>query len=456
VTLGGHRDPVAEAERVGQALARFRDRQASSGPALLENTANNFSPASDLRRYDLCDNAVGRVENDHRTRRYLRRAGLWRVSTLARLRCCGRFANGSGGGLVALRYLPGDVPIAGLAGLQSCGSTWACPVDSAKIAARRRLEIEAAVTCWYVMGGRIAFSTLTMRHRQGDGLLALWDGLQGAWHYLTSGKSWQLAKARSGLAGFLRLVEVTQGVNGWHVHVHALLFLPGGTTAADLDTLHDWMVGRWTAGLNSRGLTCAPVGQLSKLLDMAAIEQIAVYFSKAIDGGEVVPGGESGAGGGAPKGDPPTPAAGGGDSARAIALEFTQNQTKTSRDATSTAPAWELLDRVFNDGDADALALWQEYEAASFRRRQVTWSKGLRDLLALGAEATDEDIAAEELGSSMDDLLYVTARGWASMVERPSLIPLLLNVTEGSGLAGARFFLDANGIDYLLTDGDPT
>lgn len=46
------------------------------------------------------------------------------------------------------------------------------------------------------------------------------------------------------------------------------------------------------------------------------------------------------------------------------------------------------------------MALLWEWEEASHGRRQLTWSTGRRDLRAfagLGREATDEEIAAEEL-----------------------------------------------------------
>jgi hypothetical protein len=405
--------------------------------ARLENIANNSSPAL------TCDDerAIGQLEaSDYRSSRYLRRAGLWRLSSLPRLRCCG-CRRASADSDVVLRSVDG---VAGLAGLQSCGSVWVCPVCSAKIAARRALEVQAAVTAWYVLGGRVGFTTLTMRHHQGQGLISLWDGISGAWGFLTSGKSWQLARDRAGLLGWLRLVEVTHGRNGWHVHVHALLFLQADTDAAGLALFHDWAVARWARGLARRGFTCSPAGQFSKVLDLDALEQIADYFAKHTDAGQGLPG----SGGRKPEAAPPEP---GGPDARSIALEFTRSASKVARSALGTSSPFSLLDAVFVDGDADSLDLWHEWERGSKGRRQLTWSQGIREVLGLAADdQEDEEIAAEEMGSSDDDLIRIPSDSWGILVSRPVLIPRLLTATEVGGLAGARAFLDSHGIPYLL------
>lgn len=415
--------------------------RAPSALGPLENNANNSSPP--LTCDD--DRDLGALDpSDHRSRRYLRRAGLWLLTDVPRLGKCGRCCRSDEG--VSLRLVDGS---AGFAGLVSCGSVWVCPVCSAKIAARRQIEIQAAITAWYVLGGRVAFTTLTMRHRKGQGLGTLWDAVAGAWGSVTSGKSWNLARARAGLAGWLRLVEVTHGLNGWHVHIHALLFLPAGFTAEDLEEFHGWLTGRWFRALDRRGFSAVPDAQLSRLLDLAAVDAVADYFTKGTDAAGVVPG-ES------PGSDPARKRSGAGraadgprgDAASGLSLEFTRSHTKGVRSAASTAPPFTLLDAVFLEGDADALDLWHEWESGSHGRRQLGWSKGLRDLLGLGSEDDDETIASEEVGSSDDDLVRIPLDTWRRLTKRPALIPLLLNVTEAAGLSGARTFLDSHGLAY--------
>lgn len=372
-----------------------------SGP--LENIANNSSPNRADRRADL------------RKRRYGARSELWSLSTLKRVRDCGRVAV-TPGGSVALRMSSG---VAGFAGLASCGSVWADPVCNAKIMARRALEIGAAVSTWQAVGGSVAFVTLTMRHRRGQSLSTLWAALSHAWGRVTSGKSWNSDRASHGVAGWMRVVEVTHGSNGWHVHVHALLFMEPSHLTQDLAGLHASMFGRWSAGLAARGLARPlMVGQDARRIDGAADGDLARYFTKAVHGGH------------------------------RIALELTQSQTKQARNTHGTRPVWALLDDVLDQGDADGLDLWQEWERSSKGRRQVTWAQGFRQRLGLLTERTDEQIAAEEMGTADDELVLIDAAGWALIVKAPALIPQLLHVAEVGGLGAVRAFLHAHHVTY--------
>jgi hypothetical protein len=355
-----------------------------------------------------------------RERRYERRALLWEVSDLERVSKCGRVPT-SETGRIGLRLRADGV--AGLAGLQSCGSVWADPICNAKIMARRALEIGAAIALWQSQGHPVAFATFTMRHHRNQGLQALWDGLQAAWARVTSGRAWVAEKGAYGVAGWLRVVEVTRGRNGWHVHIHAVLFLREWPTSAQLASWHRGMIQRWTAGLVRNGLA-APLmlGQDLRLIEGPADTVLADYFTKATDRGSYE-----------------------------LGLELTQTQSKQARTKHGTWPVWALLDGV-QDGDADDLDAWHEWERVSKGRRQLTWAQGLRQLLALGVEHSDEDIAGEEVGTAADELLLIEREGWAILVARPRLIAQLLDAVEAGGLVGAREFLDRLGCAYTLRD----
>lgn len=370
----------------------------------VQNIANNSSPNRAERRSDL------------RKRRYLGRSILWQESRLKRVRDCGRVAV-TPGGSVAVRLRAG---VAGFAGLATCGSVWADPVCNAKVMARRALEIGAAVELWQAQGGRVGFVTLTMRHRKGQRLLTLWDALQKAWRRVTTGKAWLADREAYGVAGWLRVVEVTYGKNGWHVHVHALAFLDAGLVDPDLAGLHGAMFKRWSAGLASSGVgRPLMVGQDAKLLTGAADADLARYFTKSVHGGH------------------------------RVGLEFTASQTKAVRSAHGTRAVWGLLDDVIDLGDADSLDLWHEWERTSKGRRQLTWSQGLRDRLGLTAEQSDESIAGEELGSKDDELVLLTAAGWSVIVGGLHMAGLL-DVAEKQGLTGVRSFLDRVRAEYTV------
>lgn len=370
----------------------------------LENIANNFSPSKAKTRSDL------------RKRRYLGREVNWAESRLKRCRDCGRVAITPGGSVV-VRESGG---VGGFAGLSTCGSVWACGVCNAKIMARRQLEIGAAVEVWKASGGEVAFGTLTMRHWTGHRLEDLWAALAKAWQRVIGGKAWQVAKRRYGIAGWLRVVEVTFGLNGWHVHVHYLLFLESATASTDLDILKRGLYGRWASALKALGLPSPLLaGQDLRLLDGAADEQLSRYFTKSVH------------------------------QAKRIGLEFTSTQTKTARGVHGTRSVWSFLDDVIDLGDADALGYWHEFQKASKGRRQLTWAKGLRELLGLRAEKSDEDVASEELGTKEDDLILITSAGWRVVIASRLMVPILETV-ERQGLSGVRALLDVSGVEYEL------
>jgi hypothetical protein len=110
---------------------------------------------------------------------------------------------------------------------------------------------------------------------------------------------------------------------------------------------------------------------------------------------------------------------------------------------------WSFLDDVIDQGDADSLDLWHEFQRGSKGRRQLTWSKGIRELLGLRAEKSDEDVAGEELGTKADDLVLITAAGWRVVIAGRLMVPIL-EIVEKQGLSGVRALLDASGVEYEL------
>jgi hypothetical protein len=110
---------------------------------------------------------------------------------------------------------------------------------------------------------------------------------------------------------------------------------------------------------------------------------------------------------------------------------------------------WEVLEGAVTLGLAADVGVWREFETASKGRRALVWSRGLRERFALAPEQSDEDIAAEELGSAEDTLVTITAEGWDVLARfRPALIPQILSVTEAGGWPALAHFLTENGIPW--------
>jgi hypothetical protein len=393
-------------------VARAAGSEATRGPrqpagaAGLENYASSVSPPP------------GEGRSGGRRRRYARRSILWNESSLSRVRKCGRIRHGE---LVGVRAGANG---GGFSGLVTCGSVWACPVCNAKIAAVRRLEVGAAVAAWMARGGAVIFMTRTLRHHKGQRLSDLWTGLAGAWRSMLGGQHWKKRGDTLGLHGLLRVIETTTGRNGWHVHVHSLLFVAGTVTDDQVEDFGGWSAARWSRAVVRQKLP-APlaIGQDVRVIRDVRDSALADYLAKMDEGGRP---------------------------ADALGLELTHTQSKTARDAHSTRPVWDLLTDVAA-GDADALDLWHEWEAASKGRKQLFWSRGLRrDLLGATPEREDEVIASEEAGDR--DLLWITPDGWASLVASPGLIPKVLDAVEHS-LGLLVDFLTSHGIDHLLPEG---
>jgi hypothetical protein len=285
------------------------------------------------------------------------------------------------------------------------------------------LEIGSVLSEAVSEGYALGFFTLTMRHRKTQGLDVLWKAGQKAWQRAISGKGWVL-RAES-VEGWVRVWEVSVGKNGWHVHVHGVLVLAAGSTQRDLNHVCSGMFDRWSKGLVAAGLE-APlrVGQDWHVVHGdEASDDLAGYLFKIAEGGL--------------------------DSATGLGLELTHAQPGRSRSGLSTLPVSSLLERVRVMGDAEALDLWHEHERVSKGKRQVGFSKGLRERFAPSVdELSDEQVAELEHGSREDDLVRWDLDGWRQVVRDPTLPPLLLEAAEQGGVESVSALLDERAIPF--------
>jgi hypothetical protein len=342
---------------------------------------------------------------------------LWDVSQNRRVRSCRRSRIAD---VVGVRW-GGEGAGAGFSGLATCGSVWACPIDSAKIMARRSLEIGAGLLTWENRGGRLLMGTLTMRHNRGHALASEWDALRDAFASIRKSRVWKKWLGRLGSPGYVLVVEVTYGEHGWHVHLHFVLLVDGGVNAADVLAFRSWLFAKWGRCLQAVGMPGAlAAGQDVHLVEgVAAASELGGYLAKSTAYG----------------------------AAESLGRELMGTWTKKARGTHATEPAWRLAEQFGTTGDMELLELWHEYERGSKGRRQCTWSRGLRQLLDLGAEQTDEAIAAEQAGDT--DLVQITSDGWESVLAARWPASRILDAVEAGGVAGLRQFLDAHGVDYL-------
>jgi hypothetical protein len=283
------------------------------------------------------------------------------------------------------------------------------------------MEIGAVLGRAVEQGHPLGFVTLTMRHDRSQSLADLWAAASKGWQRAISGKGW--VAAGSVVEGFVRVWEVTHGRNGWHVHVHLVLVLAVGSTAADLENVAGGMFSRWSSGLTASGLA-APrrVGQEWHIVTGAdAPEELGGYLAKMANP----------------------------ESTAGLGLELTHGLAGRSAAGLRTRPVWGLLDDLVATGETVALRRWHEWERVSKGKRQVGWSRGLRQRFAPDVEdVTDEEVVAAEVGTAADDVLHLTADSWRALVAVPVRIVALLEAVEDGGVEAAGALLDRLGIGW--------
>jgi len=346
---------------------------------------------------------------DARAQRFKHRNYLHSHSTIKRLRTCGLFGVGSSVGL----RLGGTSarPLAGVAGVETCGSVWSCPVCSARIAAHRNTELNKVNTAWREKGGSILFATLTMRHSYGDSLKDLWDGLSASWARVTSGKGYQTLKDEFGIEGFVRVVEVTHGDNGWHVHTHAAFYMDRELSDFDLAQLEQRLYGRWVNALDKDGFTASQAHGVDIIRTMEG-SGLGAYMTKfALTHSSLV-------------------------------QEMTNGQNKIAKK--SNRVPFRILADIVENGDTADMALWETWETVSRGRRMMSWSKGLRDVAKLSRELTDEEIVAlDQLHGTT--VLSVPSKSWASLMRNGEAADIL-STLENEGVITTANLLASLGV----------
>jgi hypothetical protein len=310
----------------------------------------------------------------------------------------------------------GDRRMAGLAGLQSCGSVWSCPACARKIGARRAEEIRDVIDGLFAAGGSAALVTLTLRHHRGHPLRQSWNAARYAWSRVTSGRRYVAETEHFGIVGWAAVMEVTHGAeHGWHPHLHVLVLFDRPVSDATAEHLAVRWWFRWEAALGRKGYTAvADRGGLDSRLvsrDDSSSGALGTYLSK-------------------------------------IAHEVTGAHTKEARHGNRTP--FQVLRDGLETGLAEDIETWWAWEAASKGRRQLTWAKGTRERFGLGAEATDEQIAEEDLQG--EDVLHIEPGSWPRVREQATA---LLSAAEHGGADGARAWLDARGYGWSWPRGAP-
>jgi hypothetical protein len=345
----------------------------------------------------------------HRVDRWEARGFLWEYSSIPRVRKCGRVTV-TPDGSVGVRANGESV---GFAGLHTCGSVWACPCCNSRVQRFRGLELGVALASLHANGGGAAFGAFTLRHHQGQALPYLFESLAYSSQRIARDRTVRRLRESMGYLGTITASEVTWGQsNGFHPHRHPIVAFDRPPAPDALVELHFAMRRAWIAGAVRKGLE-APLDTHQVLMPVG-FDGLGDYLTKSTW---------------SPEG---------------VASEATFSQAKKGRRKGLTP--WQLLEYA-RKGDADALDVWNAYEKGSKGRRALTWAPGLRDRLGIGSEASDEEIASEEVGDASDTGFRIT--DWGAVVRRPAAGAELLNaVTPAGDWSAGRAYCRTHGIPF--------
>lgn len=299
-------------------------------------------------------------------------------------------------------------------GLVVCGNVFTCPVCAAKIQERRRIEIAELFDAAYKgdlgPNKKVVMVTLTFSHSRDDKLIDLLELQAAALKVLRESTNWRKMKKIYGFAGFVRSLEITYGINGWHPHTHEALVVDKDT---DVDALRELILEKWLTACDQFGLTGGKIEDFKKRsVQITDNCHTSDYLAKQDDSRHW-----------------------------GIDRELAKSMTKQGRKS-GRHPFSFLKD--YADGDKKAAALFLEYVFGvrgrnGKGRAQIYWQPGLKKKVGL-TEKSDEDLANEERDSA-DLLALLNIADW-NLILKYKMRSQILDVAEMFGAKGIESFLD--------------
>lgn len=107
------------------------------------------------------------------------------------------------------------------ANVQRCGCVWFCPDCLYKLMKVRAEELYKQLKAYKEDKKTVLFLTFTLQHKTNDKLTDLHKTLLAAFNFANSHGSWVKAKKLVPVS-YLRTLEVLNGSNGWHPHLHSV------------------------------------------------------------------------------------------------------------------------------------------------------------------------------------------------------------------------------------------
>ena len=298
-------------------------------------------------------------------------------------------------------------------GLETCGSVWTCPVCAVKITEQRRTDVKQVLETHLLEGGKAAMFTMTVPHTRFHRASETRKAVAEGWKNVQQGIGWKTMKSKSGFIGSIRALEVTYGNNGWHPHLHVVILFNQGLTEGLLESYSGNLFDRWSRSIERLGFgTCSEKGFSCEPITDA--EGVSKYCQKW-----------------------------------GAAEELTKAHIKSAKNG-GRSP-WQILSDIEESNKPQDRALFSEYASAFKGARQLTWSRGLRELYIEEEDQPDEDIAEAPESDDVETsrALIIDRNVWKKIAGRV-LQGKLLTAMDTEGAEGVYKLLKAYRIPYAI------
>lgn len=242
--------------------------------------------------------------------------------------------------------------------------------------------------------------TLTIPHHAKQSLAPLLDKFSEARRTMKNRTPFKRYAAAIGLTGSVRALEVTHGANGFHVHSHEIIFCKPGQAQPEAAAI----LAMWQAACKTAGLPAPNIHGV----DIQRADAAASYVAKW-----------------------------------GASHELTKSHIKKGRGENSRTP-FDMLKAFQAGGDMKDAKLFAQYAAAMKGKRQLLYSKGLKELLGI-KELSDEELL--EQAQTSETVCFLAVEDWILICKRGKRGELL-QAAEVDGAEGVKAFIAALKTDH--------
>lgn len=337
------RAAVARAAWAGASIAaRLRGEEAPELPTRWQETP--AAPPAVPAELGAVVIDLGLATDRHRAllRKLYRLQEAWRPFTIAkRLIDCGRVRVDNCVDVERLGAREKGSTSIQFRGLKTC-RTKACPVCYQRRKAKHNAEASAVILRWRkARGTDPLFATLTVKHAWSDSLETTGRGIRECFRLLQQDRHWRRTRQRFGLE-YLCAMEITHGPAGFHPHLHVAILSKKGIGRRELSRMRRRFFKAW-GRIVVRQLGEAYRPDL-KGFDLRRAKNPAEYMTK-------------------------------------LGLELT-DPTLDKEGRHGGRSMIQILGDLAAEGADRDRAIYAEYEAATRKQRDLTYSGGLRELRA--------------------------------------------------------------------------